>query len=111
MKLNKSEAVSTSFGRNGKRAEGSHDEGRCLKLNQGKPCSPTELRPEAMMKEVKTLINDSLSKLQSLRDKLHFYMTRPPPKILTLEYQVSANLLKARKILERLEHGRIQTNP
>jgi hypothetical protein len=35
MKLNKSEAVSTSLGQNGKRAEGSHDEGRCLKLNQG----------------------------------------------------------------------------
>jgi hypothetical protein len=114
MKLNKSEAVSTSLGRNGKRAEGSHDEGRCLKLNQGKPCSPppppTEPRPEAMMKEVKTLINDSLSKLQSLRGKLHFYMTRPPPKLLTLQYEVSANLLKARKILERLEHGKIQTN-
>jgi hypothetical protein len=102
MKLNKSEAVSTSLGRNGKRAEG-------LKLNQGKPRSsppPSELRPEAMMKELKTLINDSLSKLQSLRDKLHFYMTRPPPKILTLQYQVSANLLKARKILEHIEYGK-----
>jgi hypothetical protein len=105
-----SEAVTTSFGRNGKKAEGSHDEGRCLKINHGKPRSsppPTEPRPEAMMiKEAKTLINDSLSKLQSLRDKLHFYMTRPPPKILALQYQASANLLKARKILERLEHGK-----
>jgi hypothetical protein len=72
---------------------------------------PTEPEGKAMMKELKTLINDSLSKLQSLRDKLHFYMTRPPPKILTLEYQVSDNLKRARKILERMEHGRIQTNP
>jgi hypothetical protein len=64
-----------------------------------------------MMKELKILINDSLSKLQSLRDKLHFYMVKPPPKILTLQYEVSDNLKRARKILERLEHGRIQTNP
>jgi hypothetical protein len=107
------EAVSTSFGRNGKRAEGSHDEGLCLKLNQGKPRSPPPTEPQGqamMIKEAKTLINDSLSKLQSLRDKLHFYITRPPPKLLTLEYQVSDNLKRARKILERLEHGRIQTN-
>jgi hypothetical protein len=60
-----------------------------------------------MIKEAKALIDNSLSKLQSLRDKLHFYMVKPPPKILVLQYQVSANLLKARKILERLERGRV----
>jgi hypothetical protein len=64
---------------------------------------PSEPSTWAMMKELKTLINDSLSKLQSLRDKLHFYITRPPPKILTLEYQVSDNLKRAQRLNSLLQ--------
>ena len=79
--------------------------------SQGKPPSPSELKAEAMMREIKTLLDDTIMKVHSLREKLFFYMVKPPNKIQTLQFQINANLLKARQILERLEHGRISQNP
>jgi len=80
------------------------------KSSQGKPPSPSEPEGKAVMnyktfrdlEKINALLNDSIVKLRSLRDKLDSKPDKQTVKIQLLLLQITNDLLKAQRLLERI---------
>ena len=78
------------------------------KSSQGKPPSPSEPEGKAMMnyktfrdlEKINALLNDSIVKLRSLRNKLDSKPDKQSIKMQILLFQVTNNLLKIQRLLE-----------